>query len=112
MYYRFTARRTLFAPRGVVAKNCFRSAWRKPRRPSARKMSCQTDRSGDLRSAATADDGRRLMAMTGDHSSTGEDAIWYFMATGIPINFGITILLGFVRRVAIRRPDVTVKLRT
>ncbi len=46
------------------------------------------------------DDDRRLMALTGDQFYW--KTIWYFMAsTGIPINFGITILLGFVVGVAI-----------
>jgi putative ABC transport system permease protein len=47
-----------------------------------------------------ADDDRRLMALTGDQFYW--KTIWYFMgSTGIPINFGITILLGFVVGVAI-----------
>jgi putative ABC transport system permease protein len=47
-----------------------------------------------------SDDGVRLMALTGDQFYW--KTIWYFMAsTGIPINFGITILLGFIVGVAI-----------
>jgi putative ABC transport system permease protein len=43
---------------------------------------------------------RRLMALTGDQFFW--HTIWYFMgSTGIPINFGITIVLGFVVGVAI-----------
>jgi putative ABC transport system permease protein len=43
---------------------------------------------------------RRLMALTGDGFFW--KTIWYFMgSTGIPINFGITIALGFVVGVAI-----------
>jgi putative ABC transport system permease protein len=46
------------------------------------------------------DDDRRLMALTGDQFFW--KTIWYFMAsTGIPVNFGITIALGFVVGVAI-----------
>src|SRR5437763_15993471 len=45
-------------------------------------------------------DDRRLMALTG--SQFFWKTVWYFMgSTGIPINFGITILLGFVVGVAI-----------
>jgi putative ABC transport system permease protein len=45
-------------------------------------------------------DDRRLIALTGDQFFW--KTIWYFMgSTGIPINFGITILLGFVVGVAI-----------
>lgn len=45
-------------------------------------------------------DDRRLMALTGDQFFW--KTIWYFMgSTGIPVNFGITILLGFVVGVAI-----------
>jgi putative ABC transport system permease protein len=45
-------------------------------------------------------DDRRLVALTGDQFYW--KTIWYFMgSTGIPINFGITILLGFVVGVAI-----------
>jgi putative ABC transport system permease protein len=48
----------------------------------------------------TVDDDRRLLALTGDQFFW--KTIWYFMgSTGIPINFGITILLGFVVGVAI-----------
>jgi putative ABC transport system permease protein len=47
-----------------------------------------------------ADDDQRLLALTGDQFFW--KTIWYFMgSTGIPINFGITILLGFVVGVAI-----------
>jgi putative ABC transport system permease protein len=48
-----------------------------------------------------AEDGdRRLVALTGDGFFW--KTIWYFMgSTGIPINFGITIALGFVVGVAI-----------
>jgi putative ABC transport system permease protein len=46
------------------------------------------------------DDDRRLLALTGDQFFWR--TIWYFMgSTGIPINFGITILLGFIVGVAI-----------
>jgi putative ABC transport system permease protein len=46
------------------------------------------------------DDSQRLMALTGNQFFW--KTIWYFMgSTGIPINFGITILLGFVVGVAI-----------
>lgn len=42
----------------------------------------------------------RLMALTGDQFFW--KTIWYFMgSTGIPINFGITIVLGFVVGIAI-----------
>ena len=45
-------------------------------------------------------DDHRLMALTGDQFFWR--TIWYFMAsTGIPINFGITIALGFIVGVAI-----------
>jgi putative ABC transport system permease protein len=45
-------------------------------------------------------DDRRLMALTGDQFFW--KTIWYFMgSTGIPINFGITIVLGFIVGVAI-----------
>ena len=45
-------------------------------------------------------DGSRLIALTGDQFYW--KTIWYFMgSTGIPINFGITILLGFIVGVAI-----------
>jgi putative ABC transport system permease protein len=46
------------------------------------------------------DDDRRLMVLTGDQFFW--KTIWYFMgSTGIPVNFGITILLGFIVGVAI-----------
>src|SRR5207247_326519 len=46
------------------------------------------------------DDTGRLMALTGDQFFW--KTIWYFMgSTGIPINFGITIVLGFIVGVAI-----------
>jgi len=45
-------------------------------------------------------DDHRLMALTGDQFFWR--TIWYFMgSTGIPINFGITIALGFIVGVAI-----------
>ncbi len=45
-------------------------------------------------------EGHRLMALTGEQFFWR--TIWYFMgSTGIPINFGITIVLGFVVGVAI-----------
>lgn len=49
---------------------------------------------------------RRITAQTGLQALTREDfswkTIWYFMQkTGIPINFGITVLLGFIVGTAI-----------
>ena len=55
---------------------------------------------------ASAEVCRRIAAQTGLQAQTREDfswkTIWYFMIkTGIPINFGITVLLGFIVGTAI-----------
>src|SRR4029079_11299164 len=55
---------------------------------------------GQTQANRPGDGDRRLMALTGDGFFW--KTIWYFMgSTGIPINFGITIALGFVVGVAI-----------
>ena len=69
-----------------------------PRRQAGRGV--QADRGGDAGRPPPTGDDRRLLALTG--SQFFWKTIWYFMgSTGIPINFGITILLGFVVGVAI-----------
>jgi putative ABC transport system permease protein len=61
----------------------------------ARRIEEQTQVSRDIGETES-----RLMALTGDQFFWR--TIWYFMgSTGIPVNFGITILLGFVVGVAI-----------
>jgi putative ABC transport system permease protein len=60
---------------------------------------CQRIEAATLTNRPDGDE-RRLIALTGEQFFW--KTIWYFMgSTGIPINFGITILLGFVVGVAI-----------